>query len=253
MFLFFTDSAPRSEIVMWPERYDVSAEEDLLSMFRTPPDAIVVLCGGNHLPPWSTLRFDAAVRIHNMFESFARGVSPTIVVSGGGSPHVAPWVVTEGAAPHVVHESTEGCEYIRGRGYAGPLMKEVSSYDTIGNAYFVRMLFVEPAAWTNIIVITSRWHMPRTQRIFDYVMGLHPCPRAVRLVFVATDDGAFQDGLEQRMTSERRSLDALGKILPITTQLKDFHGWLNLQHQQYDEYGPKERESQRTREQNSLY
>eukprot|EP00759_Apiculatamorpha_spiralis_P057106 PhF_6_TR8452/c0_g1_i1/m.13181 len=251
-----------ANVITWKEGNSYDAEESILRYYPqgATPDAVIVLCGGSHLPPWSVLRFDAAIRVQRLFGEASGGVP--IVVSGGGSPHVEPWVVQEGSAPHVVHESTEGCEYIRSRGYTGTLMKEVSSYDTIGNAYFMRTLFMDPGLWTNVIVITSRWHMPRSKLLFHYINGLQGVGGRLggggytmpKMVFVGTDDGAFGDSLQLRLTSERKSVEVLRtKVLPKTNELGEFHFWLNTKHQQYDEFGPKERETKRTAAQNSLY
>jgi len=249
------------DVIYWSERHSIDSEDALLGRFPgKAPDAIIVLCGGSHLPPWSLLRFDAAIGIHTLLaNTYSTGdveLPTKIVVSGGGSPHVAPWVVdADSAAPHVVHESTEGCQYMRSKGYQGPLMKEISSYDTIGNAFFVRMLFTEPAGWERVVVVTSKWHMERTRRVFEYVMRLRPSAhRKIHMVFVATDDGALPgEALQTRVDLERRSLEAMEKALPATDQMSVFHTWLMSRHQQYDEYGPKERDTKRTRQQNSLY
>jgi hypothetical protein len=51
---------------------------------------------------------------------------------GGGTPHKPPIIGRNG---HVLHESTACADYLIQRGAApGALLKEVSSYDTVGCA-----------------------------------------------------------------------------------------------------------------------
>ena len=52
---------------------------------------------------------------------------------------------------------------------ATKLLKETSSYDTVGNAYFSATIHAWPLGWRNIAVVTSAFHMPRTQEIFKQV------------------------------------------------------------------------------------
>lgn len=48
---------------------------------------------------------------------------------------------------------------------------EEKSMDTIGNAYFTKIKYLEPKNWRNIILVTSDFHMRRTRLIFDFVLG----------------------------------------------------------------------------------
>jgi hypothetical protein len=57
---------------------------------------------------------------------------------------------------------------------ATSILKEVSSFDTIGNGYFSATIHALPQRWKAIAVITSEFHMPRSkvgEHIFnEYVM-----------------------------------------------------------------------------------
>ena len=44
--------------------------------------------------------------------------------------------------------------------------QETSSFDTVGNAYFSLTMHVIPAAWRNIAVVTSHFHMARSRELF---------------------------------------------------------------------------------------
>lgn len=52
------------------------------------------------------------------------------------------------------------------------LLKEVQSYDTVGNAYFSLTIHAVPAGHRRLAVVTSDFHMPRTAATFDFCYGL---------------------------------------------------------------------------------
>ena len=76
----------------------------------------------------------------------AAGRDIPILCSGGGTPHV-PAVL--GPTGHVIHESTAYAHYLATERDvpASCILKETSSYDTIGNAYFSIKTHVVPAGW----------------------------------------------------------------------------------------------------------
>jgi hypothetical protein len=47
-----------------------------------------------------------------------------------------------------------------------PLLQEVASFDTVGNAYMSLCIHANPAAWRRIAVVTSDFHMPRSRALF---------------------------------------------------------------------------------------
>ena len=97
-------------------------------------DAVVMLAGGllpgGGLPEWVSRRLDAAYDVHLL----QRRACPVLLL-GGGTPHKPPVLDARG---HVVHEATACADYLIARGArAGDLLKEVSSYDTVGCAAMV--------------------------------------------------------------------------------------------------------------------
>lgn len=49
------------------------------------------------------------------------------------------------------------------------MLKEVASYDTIGNGYFAATIHAIPAQWRTLGIVTSDFHMPRSRAIFEAV------------------------------------------------------------------------------------
>ena len=48
---------------------------------------------------------------------------------------------------------------------------DLLSRDTVGDAYFTKVNFVEKNNWKNILVVTSDYHARRTMEIFKFVYG----------------------------------------------------------------------------------
>jgi uncharacterized SAM-binding protein YcdF (DUF218 family) len=64
-------------------------------------------------------------------------------------------------------------EYLMQKGVpASDLLKEISSYDTVGNAFFSFVIHSVPARWREIAVVTSQFHMPRTRQLFEDIYGI---------------------------------------------------------------------------------
>ena len=64
-------------------------------------------------------------------------------------------------------------DYLLSRGVpAAKLLKETASYDTLGNAYFSAVIHAWPLQWRKIAVVTSAFHMARTEVAFGTVFAL---------------------------------------------------------------------------------
>ncbi len=51
------------------------------------------------------------------------------------------------------------------------IIKEDTSTDTIGNAFFIKQRILKPNKWRNIALVTSGYHLRRAKIIFKKVMG----------------------------------------------------------------------------------
>ena len=87
-----------------------------------------------------------------------------------GTPHKPP-VLTD--AGYCTFESMACADYLLQHDVpAQQLLRETSSYDTIGNGYFAAVIHAIPRRWQKIMVVTSDFHMPRSQAIFEKVLHL---------------------------------------------------------------------------------
>ncbi|HEX2205265.1 MAG TPA: YdcF family protein, partial [Longimicrobium sp.] len=124
-------------------------------------DAIVVLGGGVH--PDGTLPGVARARVERAVELFESGVAPRLILSGRCGLEGPDPAVTEAAAM-AAHAA----------GFGVPpeaLFVEDDARDTLGNAYFTRMRFLEPNDWTSIRVVTSDFHLSRAAWVFRKILG----------------------------------------------------------------------------------
>ena len=131
-------------------------------------DSILIPGGGllndGSLPPWTVARLEHALSLKDVCRWF--------ILLSGGTVHKPP-PLDEGDFPYF--ESHEMAKFLVKSGLeSARVLTEISSYDTIGNAYFSRLLFTEPLALKKLLIVTSEFHMPRTQAIFEWIFKLPP-------------------------------------------------------------------------------
>lgn len=124
-------------------------------------DAIVVLGGGVH--PDGTLPPVARARVERAVELFESGVAPRIILSGRCGLSAPEPAVTEAAAM-AAYAAAFGVP-------RAALLEEDDAKDTLGNAYFTRLRFLEPNDWTSIRVVTSDFHLSRAAWVFRKILG----------------------------------------------------------------------------------
>lgn len=124
--------------------------------------AIVVLGGGVDLD--GTLPRPVRSRVSRAVELYHRLVSPRLILSGRcGLREDDPPPVTEAAAMAelAVHLGVP----------RRSLLLEEQSRDTLGNAYFTKIDYLEPNGWTTVRVVTSDFHLSRSAWVFRKILG----------------------------------------------------------------------------------
>lgn len=156
----------------------------------------------------------------------------------GGTVHKP---VPRGDDGHPIFESIAGTEYLLERGIEPErILTETTSYDTIGDAYFARVVHCDPTRLRTILVTSSEFHIERVQKIFQFVFGLPTSdgtPAPYTLEFVSTPDTGLEgDVYEAREEREKQSLEKFKET--IETQqietLESFHDWLFREHNVYN-------------------
>lgn len=192
-------------------------------------DAIVIpgggLTAGGGVPLWVQRRLDRAIEIRK---------DEYIIALSAGTTHKAPPKNKDGFP---VFESVAAGEYLVKKGIdAGCILLETCSYDTIGNAYFSRMIHTAPLGLRKLLVITSGFHMPRTRAIFEWVYGLSGGlgDGPYELDFEATpDDGLDAAALAARKEREQKSLENVTRLRDSMKTFEEFHRWLFTEHDAY--------------------
>lgn len=190
-------------------------------------DAILIPGGGvkdnGELPVWTQRRLDRALEIG--------GCEYFITLSAGTV--YKPFPVDTDGRP--VFESETAAKYLLDKGVsARKVLTETSSLDTIGNAYFSKVFHVAPLRLKKILVITSEFHMPRTEAIFLWVYGLQGDQAEYELSFEAvSDEGIEADLISARKDKEVKSLAALEDLRSRIISVEQFHRWLFQEHNAY--------------------
>lgn len=190
-------------------------------------DAILIPGGGlqsDGTPvAWAQNRLDRAIALYQ---------GEFLIPLSAGTPHKPPPLDSEG---YPILESVAGARYLLEHGIdARKVLVETCSFDTIGNAYFSRVMHVAPRQFRRLLTITSAFHMPRTQAVFRWVYGLPGLPGDSVLSFDAVPDtGIPSAALEARRRKESARLEALPALQSRIRNLAELHHWLFTEHTAY--------------------
>lgn len=167
-------------------------------------DAIIVPGGGlepgTSFPnPWVRARLDAALKLSSSTRFF--------VVLSRGTTHRPPPLDGNGFP---ITEAAASAKYLLENGISQPerILLESWSFDTIGNAFFARAMICEPLRLKQLCVITSQFHMPRTQAIFEWIFKLDGWSPSIDYQNVQ-NVGLSDAQTAARLQKERNSLDRL--------------------------------------------
>jgi DUF218 domain len=190
-------------------------------------DAILIPGGGVRegglLPSWVKRRLDLAVELFD---------GSYIVTLSAGTTHRPP-PLDEYGFP--IFESVAAAKHLVNLGVPRDrILVETQSYDTIGNAYFSRVIHIDPQRFRRLLVITSDFHLARTQFVFNWVYGLAPKSCLYNLDYRSVSDPGMEEAvLQNRMQKERSSLQSLKTLTDQLATMQDFHQWLFTEHNAY--------------------
>jgi DUF218 domain len=188
-------------------------------------DAVLIPGGGltpsGALTPFVRARLDRAL---------AHSADLYIPLSAG-TPHLPPPLDARG---YPIFESIPAAQYLHERGIPkSRILTETCSYDTIGNAFFARTVHTDPRGLRRLLIVNSKFHMPRTEAIFRWVFGAAPdC--GYNLVFEATEDiGLCREALKARAEREIASLAVVRNLASSIVTLSGVHRWIFTEHGAY--------------------
>ena len=218
--------------------------------------AIIVLGGGlneDGTPPsWQRERCRlAAILYHKIKES--RGTAPRVITLSGGTPWKPPprdargFSITEAAAS-ARYLATE-LEPANNRVPYDDIMEEGFSLDTIGNAYFLRVMHTDPGRLDSLAIVTNEFHMPRSRAIFQWVFSLPLKIGGSSTNYALTFHTASNTGMDAatvklREQKEMASLQNLPKTIGGVQSLEMLHHFIFDKHRAYGTFRHKERETE---------
>lgn len=220
-------------------------------------DALVV-AGGGQTPtgpsPHVVLRLQKALEIF-----FAQEPRPFIITPGRGTWHK---LGPRDERGFEFHEAAMNADWLIERGVPQEMvLEENSSMETVGNAFFVRVLHADVLELEHLAVINNGWHMTRTQDIFSHVFSVPSraslCAaeeagagggRSERkrplLTFITCESGLDPEVERQRLAREAESIPnfaAGSKWQKATGTLESLHLWLHRENLAYSPQGRKQR------------
>lgn len=178
---------------------------------------------GGVLPPWVTPRFGRALEVAD---------GALFLPLSAGTPHRPPPLDERGFP---ISEARAGAAYLIARGLDPKrILVEESSYDTLGNAYFSRVIHAIPRGFTKLLVITSAIHMPRVEAEFRWVYSLEGPGPACSLAFESVPDAGIDGAaLRVRVEKERASLALFEPLRGRIASLAALHDYLFAEHGAY--------------------
>ncbi len=190
-------------------------------------DAVLIPGGGltqtGGLPPWVIHRLDCAVELQ---------AAEWFILLSAGTVHKPPPLDEDGFP---IFESRAAAVYLIEHGAdPGRILIESASYDTIGNAYFSRVMHVGPGQFRRLLVITSAFHAPRTEAVFRWVYSLDVPDGWFIMDFKTVPD----TDMPEEVSRERAAREAvsLGKVMKLQRKiltLTQLHEWIFTEHDAY--------------------
>ncbi|MGA3023576.1 MAG: YdcF family protein [Bryobacteraceae bacterium] len=179
---------------------------------------------GGVLPSWVKRHLDRAVELYE---------GEYVIALSAGTTHRPPPLDASGFP---IFESVAAAQYLMERGIPPDrILTETHSWDTIGNAYFSRVIHVEPRQMRRLLVIASDFHVARAEAVFRWVYGLGPPVVPYEFRFESVADPAMDAAvLQARVERERQRLGALANLTERITTMHDFHRWLFTEHDAYN-------------------
>lgn len=209
--------------------HDTTSKERKQTLPKNSSDVIIVCAGGVLLDgspnPWVIKRLDMCIALY-------RQAPRPVLCLGGGTYHKPPVLNQYG---FVIHESSSCASYLLENGVESlHIIKEWSSYDTIGNAWFAFTNYIIPFKWKTLTIITSDFHSERVSVLFDWVNVLYqePC----ELLFLTSENNMDSDILAVRSAREKKSCASIQQLKQKIKDCRDFVLWLYTEHNAYSIY-----------------
>lgn len=191
-------------------------------------DAIIVL--GSGVPEKGQPNNIAIRRLDTALKKESQATY--LITSSLWTVHIPP-LISKNGFPYI--EADIMAEYLLNKGIVlSRIRTENYSKDTIGNAYFTRIMFTDSMKLSKLLVITSEFHMPRSREIFTWIYSLKPLVISYTLDFcTASDTGLDNKMITSRVRKEQKGIKRLRETKSKIKNLSTFHSSLYSEHDAY--------------------
>lgn len=170
-------------------------------------------------------------RVHFVLENMKDG--DAVILSALFSLNIPP-IFGESSFP--MSEALEMKKYFLAQqsGVECKLYLENASFDTIGAAFFLRNIFGFLLKNKKMIIVTSDFHVTRTEAIFRKVWQLKPQIIGADFEFIGlrTDFVKFRT----RYTKEAQSVEKFAKTTANLKSMNQFSEWFYSEHDNYSDF-----------------
>ncbi|GJQ12185.1 hypothetical protein GpartN1_g3976.t1 [Galdieria partita] len=194
-------------------------------------DAVVVLGGGLDAfaqpQPWVKARLERAIEVADKAQY--------IIALSRGTPHKPPPLDKHGFP---VDEATASAHFLIQVGGQDPkkILKDMWSLDTLGNAYFTRLMLCEPLRLRRLLIITNQFHLERTKYAFESVFKLSDASKCFNyeLEFEGVENRSISEQqLEVRMEKEHNALEQLKSLFYQVDSMEKLAEYVFIKHGAY--------------------
>ncbi len=196
-------------------------------------DAIIILSGGirseTTVPPWVQERLNAAIELKNQ--------ARYIITTSAATPHLA--LPLDSNKQPLYDARVMNNILIKSGINPNKILTESFSLDTVGNAIFTKLLITNPLKLKNLLIITSKFHMPRSKVLFQKIFNLEEDNNQTTqskyyLEFLSTDNTNMpEDQLKARTNKENRRIKQFQEETKNLSTIKQFQEWLLTVHGAY--------------------
>jgi len=122
-----------------------------------------------------------------------------------------------------------------------PIYVETTSYDTIGNAYYARLVHTDIMNWNTLLIITNEFHMDRTRKIFNWIYSMNNDNNNIsnrssnyQLYYLQSPNfGLSNVAIHARKEREQQSSIHVDQLSQTKTTLKEVSRFLTQEHSLY--------------------
>jgi uncharacterized SAM-binding protein YcdF (DUF218 family) len=181
-------------------------------------DATIVLA--NLMDRQGVLNDETRSRMEKGVSTINLGLSPVLVTCGWNYRPDSQICIADAMKTYAVEKLN-----IR----SDAIITETNSRDTVGDAIFTKRNFAIPRNWTRILVVTSAYHVSRTQTIFEFIYG-----EAYKIETLSTPGEISEKSKESEAASLRAFIDTFhgvnaGDDSTILDRLASAHPFYNGQ------------------------